>query len=481
MENIVSILDHMPVGFRFRPTDEELVSYYLKHKLLGDDFSVQVIPEIDLCRVEPWDVPAKSVIKSDDPEWFFFSSVDYKYSNSKRVNRTTEHGFWKATGNDRKIRIGGTNNVIGTKKTLVFHEGRVPRGVKTNWVIHEYHALTSHESQRTFVLCRLMKKFERKHEGGIEAPNLPDYGNPIPAEQIPSVVDVSPRVIVDPDFPEDIFLPPEQQSPVGIDLGELFLNPSALDACFGNESSNAQIPFRDTDDEDEFVNSIWVDDEELVINEERRHCFVNRSTQPKSLSRVYNASSGTDAEVVSNLHANICSGEYSGGMSSLDSNHEAHKGKKESIIQDDFWAVETSSCDSTADEHIEISSSSSTRARLENRCNPRPDNFILQKTVAGRPQTQKKVSNNAVSHVETRRELVTVKSEKDQKNAQNSSSRRILKTGSHQSSDVNSKGSFLYMETISSNQNLFPRSVYLFNVVIGIVLLIVISLDVLLS
>jgi len=101
-------------------------------------------------------------------------------------------------------------------------------------------------------------------------------------------------------------------------------------------------------------------------------------------------------------HANICSGEYS-GMSSIDSNHEAHKEKKESIIQDDFWAVETSSCDSTADEPIEISSSSSTRTRLENRCNPRPDNFILQKTVAGRPQTQKKVSNNAVSHVEVRK------------------------------------------------------------------------------
>ncbi|QCE02467.1 hypothetical protein DEO72_LG8g479 [Vigna unguiculata] len=451
MENIVSILDHVPVGFRFRPTDEELVNYYLKHKLLGDDFSVQVIPEIDLCRVEPWDVPAKSVIKSDDPEWFFFSSVDYKYSNSKRVNRTTEHGFWKATGNDRKIRIGGTNNVIGTKKTLVFHEGRVPRGAKTNWVIHEYHALTSHESQvvlqKTFVLCRLMKKFEKKNEGGIEAPNLPDYGNPVPAEEIPSVVNVSPRVIVDPISSDDIFFPPVEQSAVGIELEEIFRNPSLLDACFGNESSNAaQIPFRDTDDEDDFVNSIWVDDEELVINEERRHCFVNSSTQPKSLRRVYNASTGTDAELVSNLHANICSGEYS-GMSSIDSNHEAHKEKKESIIQDDFWAVETSSCDSTADEPIEISSSSSTRTRLENRCNPRPDNFILQKTVAGRPQTQKKVSNNAVSHVETRRELVTVKSEKDEKKAQNSSSREILKIRSHQSSDVNSKE---HRSTVSS-------------------------------
>ena len=99
------------------------------------------------------------MIKSDDPEWFFFSSVDYKYSNSKRVNRTTEHGFWKATGNDRKIRIGGTNNVIGTKKTLVFHEGRVPRGAKTNWVIHEYHALTSHESQVGLLFQEILAMF----------------------------------------------------------------------------------------------------------------------------------------------------------------------------------------------------------------------------------------------------------------------------------------------------------------------------------
>lgn len=106
---------------------------------------------------------------------------------------------------------------------------------------------------------------------------------------------------MDPNYPEEIFFPPEQQSPVGIELEEIFLDPSLLDACFGNESSNAQISFRDTDDGDEFVNSIWANDEELVINEERRHCFVNRSTQPKSLRRVYNANSGTDAEVVSNL------------------------------------------------------------------------------------------------------------------------------------------------------------------------------------
>lgn len=91
-----------------------------------------------------------------------------------------------------------------------------------------------------------------------------------------------------------------------------------------------------------------------------------------------------------------------GGTSRLASNHKANKEKKESIIQDDLWAVETSSCDSTADEPIEISSSPSTPTRLKNQYHLRPENLILQRTVAGRPQTQK-VSNNAVSHLEVRK------------------------------------------------------------------------------
>ncbi|KAL9304198.1 hypothetical protein ACSQ67_021461 [Phaseolus vulgaris] len=162
------------VGFGFRPTEVELVDFYLKLKLL-DDPRAHVMTEIDLCNVAPWEVPvmlAKSVIPFSDREWFFFSPVDFKYSNSKRVNRRTKSGFWKPTGNDRKIRTWDTTTVIGTKKTLVFCIGRASKGVKAKWVIHEYHALnalTFHKNQKDFVLCRLIKKPGKTTEGGTDA------------------------------------------------------------------------------------------------------------------------------------------------------------------------------------------------------------------------------------------------------------------------------------------------------------------------
>jgi hypothetical protein len=78
-----------------------------------------------------------SAIQSDDQEWFFFCHWSVKHPNGNRTKRATESGYWKSTGRDREIKARGT--VIAKKKTLVFHKGRVPNGVRTNWVIHEYH------------------------------------------------------------------------------------------------------------------------------------------------------------------------------------------------------------------------------------------------------------------------------------------------------------------------------------------------------
>ncbi|KAJ0252988.1 NAC domain-containing protein 59 [Hirschfeldia incana] len=124
----------LPPGFRFHPTDEELVSCYLRPKVLNTFFSAIAIGEVDLNKVEPWDLPWKA--KIGEKEWYFFCIRDRKYPTGLRTNRATKAGYWKATGKDKEI--FKDKSLVGMKKTLVFYKGRAPKGVKTNWVIHEY-------------------------------------------------------------------------------------------------------------------------------------------------------------------------------------------------------------------------------------------------------------------------------------------------------------------------------------------------------
>lgn len=78
-----------------------------------------------------------------EKEWFFFSPRDRKYPKGARPNRAAASGYWKATGTDKAINmsahgVGGHRFKVGVKKSLVFYRGRAPKGVKTNWIMHEY-------------------------------------------------------------------------------------------------------------------------------------------------------------------------------------------------------------------------------------------------------------------------------------------------------------------------------------------------------
>ncbi|KAL9324359.1 hypothetical protein ACSQ67_009216 [Phaseolus vulgaris] len=132
----------LPPGFRFHPTDEELVNYYLKRKINGQEIELDIIPEVDLYKCEPWELAEKSFLPSRDPEWYFFGPRDRKYPNGFRTNRATRAGYWKSTGKDR--RVSCQSRPIGMKKTLVYYRGRAPQGIRTDW--------------DTYALCRVFKK-----------------------------------------------------------------------------------------------------------------------------------------------------------------------------------------------------------------------------------------------------------------------------------------------------------------------------------
>lgn len=47
-------------GFRFHPTDEELVGFYLKKKVQHKPLSIELIKQLDIYKYDPWDLPSKS-------------------------------------------------------------------------------------------------------------------------------------------------------------------------------------------------------------------------------------------------------------------------------------------------------------------------------------------------------------------------------------------------------------------------------------
>ncbi|MFQ6636374.1 hypothetical protein Gotur_012631 [Gossypium turneri] len=108
----------VPPGFRFHPTDEELVGYYLRKKVASQKIDLDVITDIDLYRIEPWDLQERCRIGYEEQkEWYFFSHKDKKYPTGTRTNRATMAGFWKATGRDKAV-YDNKSKLIGMRKTL---------------------------------------------------------------------------------------------------------------------------------------------------------------------------------------------------------------------------------------------------------------------------------------------------------------------------------------------------------------------------
>ncbi|XP_010484132.1 PREDICTED: NAC domain-containing protein 102 [Camelina sativa] len=157
---------NLPAGFRFHPTDEELVKFYLCRRCASEPINVPVIAEIDLYKFNPWELPGMALY--GEKEWYFFSHRDRKYPNGSRPNRAAGTGYWKATGADKPI---GKPKTLGIKKALVFYAGKAPKGIKTNWIMHEYRLANVDRSASSttnknnnnlrlddWVLCRIYNK-----------------------------------------------------------------------------------------------------------------------------------------------------------------------------------------------------------------------------------------------------------------------------------------------------------------------------------
>ncbi|KAK3119780.1 hypothetical protein QOZ80_9AG0675070 [Eleusine coracana subsp. coracana] len=136
----------LPPGFRFYPTEEEILIFYLAHRLAGTRPDVeQLIPVVDIYSYHPRDLKslAGAANVRDKEQWFFFCPRADREAHGGRPTRTTPSGYWKATGSPSWVFSSPPNRVIGEKRTMVFYQGRAPTGTKTKWKMNEYKAVVA--------------------------------------------------------------------------------------------------------------------------------------------------------------------------------------------------------------------------------------------------------------------------------------------------------------------------------------------------
>lgn len=175
-------IDKLPVGYRFNPSDEDLV-HCLSRKLHNIEEEFCIIPEFDIYKLPPWDLISEfnskfrgilpfyilaqsnvitfqvfsfsgslisfcalpsvcvelSDLASDGGEcMFYYCRGDL---NGKRNNRRTKDGFWKVTGEGRKPQE--SDQIKWLKRILVYHIGKQKSADKTDWAMHEYQIISN--------------------------------------------------------------------------------------------------------------------------------------------------------------------------------------------------------------------------------------------------------------------------------------------------------------------------------------------------
>ncbi|KAF5812045.1 putative transcription factor NAM family [Helianthus annuus] len=152
--------DALEPGYRFRPTDAELLVYYLKRKIeLGEQPRCRIY-DVHVYNHHPNELTER--YRSCEGIWYFFTMRERKHPKGTRVNRRTkDFGYWKSTQKG-EVYDFVARRVVGKKRSLAYHD---EKDRKTEWLMYEYTCNDpnlpngSHSNETTdWVLCKIYKK-----------------------------------------------------------------------------------------------------------------------------------------------------------------------------------------------------------------------------------------------------------------------------------------------------------------------------------
>ncbi|XP_044480792.1 NAC domain-containing protein 41-like [Mangifera indica] len=143
----------MPTGFRFNPTDEELIQI-LERKVYGQEMPLHghFIVERNVYEFDPQDLEWEHNMAVPNNERYCYC---IKENDSREVSG---RGWWRATGHVKTIYAN--EHVVGFKRPLTFHrftgnDKKRNTAIKTNWIMHEYNLESNTTDWR---LCKIKYK-----------------------------------------------------------------------------------------------------------------------------------------------------------------------------------------------------------------------------------------------------------------------------------------------------------------------------------
>nr|XP_023925232.1 NAC domain-containing protein 2-like [Quercus suber] len=138
-------------GYRFDPTDEELVTNYLRKKNMGKPIPLNPVKDCDLYgKKEPWEIwdmfsAGDTVVK----QLYFFTKLK-TYDNGTRFDRRVGSGSWSK---DKLCK----SPLKGIEKSRFRYENNDNSSSKQNgnWILYEYKDMNPpNQDSNEYVLCR---------------------------------------------------------------------------------------------------------------------------------------------------------------------------------------------------------------------------------------------------------------------------------------------------------------------------------------
>ncbi|XP_059653859.1 NAC domain-containing protein JA2-like [Cornus florida] len=185
----------LPLGFRFKPTNEELIDY-LWSFVHGFQQPSNAVVEKKVQELEPCFLIDDTKC-SEYSEGYYYVKREKKSAkeNGKRPSRKLRGGWWKATQGDKLI----PGKRKGYMKSLKFHSYKDSNPIcnkcsKSDWIMHEFR-LDSDKFQE-WVLCRIKRKQNKGAKMEIltsntqhSCTNSMGLSHALPEQELPCVLD----------------------------------------------------------------------------------------------------------------------------------------------------------------------------------------------------------------------------------------------------------------------------------------------------